>query len=368
MQEKTKVLFFIDGLMPGGKERRLAELLKALHVDGSIDFQLVLMHRDVHYQEVIDIGIKIHYLIRKSKKDPAIFGRFYSLCKQLKPDIVHCWDGMTAFYSVPICKMLKIKLINGMVTNAPSQQNIFNKYWLMARLTFPFSDSIVSNSKAGLVAYKAPVKKSIVIGNGFDFSRLNQVFDTKIIREKYQVNTKYLVGMVATFSEYKDYPTYFTAAKMLLQQRDDITFFAIGNNTDSSVANQLVSWDNNHNIRLLGRCSDVEDLVGAMDVCVLASFTEGISNAIIEYMASAKPVVATDGGGTNELIVDNQTGYLIKIGDYQLLAEKINLLLNDKNLRDKMGDEGKKRIVENFSINAMLQKYITLYHTLITTH
>ena len=78
---------------------------------------------------------------------------------------------MTAVYAIPACKLLNIKLINGMVVDTPVKKNILNKNWLRARLTFPFSDLIIGNSKAGLIAYKAPTKKSRCIYNGMDFER-----------------------------------------------------------------------------------------------------------------------------------------------------------------------------------------------------
>src|SRR6185295_16931299 len=153
-----KVLFFIDGLIAGGKERRLLELMKEIKSGFNVEFELVVMNREIHYQQVFELGIKIHYLIRKTKKDTSIFNKFYKICKSFKPDIIHCWDSMTAVYSIPASKLLKIKLINGMVVDAPERFNFSNKYWLRTKFAFLFSDIIIGNSKAGLRAYHAPLK------------------------------------------------------------------------------------------------------------------------------------------------------------------------------------------------------------------
>ncbi|MBK8881900.1 MAG: glycosyltransferase [Bacteroidales bacterium] len=170
-----KVLFFIDSLVSGGKERRLTELLRTLNTQENIDFELVVMNEKIHYKEVLELGINIHRIVRKTKKDISVFFKFYKLCREYKPDIIHCWDSMTAVYLVPICKLLKIKLVNGMVVNSPAMQNFKNKDWLRGRLTFPFSNVIVGNSKAGLLAYRAPKEKSIVINNGFNFDRTEKL-------------------------------------------------------------------------------------------------------------------------------------------------------------------------------------------------
>ena len=356
-----KILFFIDCLTSGGKERRLIELMKVLKLHSDIEFEIVVMSHDIHYQEVFDLNIKIHYLIRTSKKDLSVFGKFYKICKDFKPEIVHCWDTMTAIYSVYACKLLHIKFVNGIISNAPEKQNIFNKYWFRAKLTFPFSNIIIGNSKAGLAAYNAPKNKSFCIYNGFNFDRTNNIINSDIIREQLNINKKYVIGMVASFSKNKDYKTYFNAAQLLLSQRNDIIFLAIGKNTDSILSKNLIENKYIGNFRLLGKNSGIESFINVMDICVLSTFTEGISNSILEYMALGKPVIATSGGGTNEIIKNEESGFLISPSNPKELAEKIEKLLNNADLRMNMGQVGKEIIINNFSIDKMVNKYIDIY-------
>lgn len=361
-----KIIFFIDSFPAGGKERRLLELMKGLKAKGGIEFELVIMSNDVHYKEIFDLSIKIHFIIRKSKKDISIFSKFYGLCKQFRPDIIHCWDSMTAVYLVPVSKLLGIKFVNGMIVDAPAKQTIRNKVWVRAKLTFPFSNIIIGNSKAGLKAYGAPAKKSICIYNGFDFNRTKALSDSDSIRKELGIETKFVVGMVASFSIYKDYKTYYTAAEVLLKERKDITFLAIGDFTDSVESEKLINPEFRNYFRLLGRRSNVESFVNSMDVCVLATFTEGISNSILEYMSLEKPVIATDGGGTNEIIEDYKTGYLVKVSNPIELAEKMAILLNEKELCNRMGKAGKQRVEALFSINKMVYAFIDNYKSLIS--
>jgi glycosyltransferase involved in cell wall biosynthesis len=361
-----KILFFIDTMTSGGKERRLTELMKALFLTSDVEFELVVMSYNFHYQEVLDLNIPIHYLIRKSKKDLSVFQKFYKLCRSIKPDLVHCWDSMTVVYSVPICKFLQIPLVNGMITNAPQQQNLFNKHWLRARLTFPFSDLIIGNSKAGIIAYHAPSKKSFVVFNGFNFDRIEERSRLDCNpRNQLDIRTKYVVGMVASYSKSKDYNTFFEAAQRLLLLRNDVTFLAIGKETDSSLANSLIRNGNLDHFRLLGKKSDVESYIDIMDICVLSTFTEGISNSIMEYMAMAKPVIATEGGGTNEIVINKETGFLINKSSPDELVEKMEMLLDDEKLRTKMGLAGKVRINDFFRIDRMTNHYVLLYNRLI---
>lgn len=360
-RDKVKILFVIDTLASGGKERRLTELLKALEDRPEVTSELVILSDDIHYKEVFTFNIAIHQIIRCSRKDLAVFGQLRSILKAFNPDAVHCWESMTAVYLAPLCKIMKYPLINGMITNVPQVQNITNRHWLRARLTFPFSDVIVSNSKAGLEAYRAPSGKSIVIYNGFNFTRIEGALTREEARLGIGIRTKYTVGMVASFWQQKDYPTYYEAARILLRKRQDITFLAIGPETDSRNSINEAGQDFNDNFILMGKQSRIESLISAMDVCVLATFTEGTSNSLMEYMAMGKPVVATRGGGTAELINDGIEGCLVNQRDAGMMADRINILLNNSALREKLGTAARTRIIDAFSIERMVNDYVALY-------
>jgi glycosyltransferase involved in cell wall biosynthesis len=361
-----KILFFINGIYLGGKERRLVELMKEIKLRQQFEFELVVMNPEINYREIFDLKIKIHYLIRKTKKDFSVFRKFYKICKEYKPDIIHCWDNMTAFYSIPSCRLLNIKLLNGMVVDSPSNRNILNKKWLRAKLVFQFSNLVIGNSKAGLKAYNVPSKKSFVVYNGYNFNRNERLLEKKIIRQQLNIHTPYIIGMVATFSEFKDYRTYYNAASIVLRNRNDVTFLSIGNNTDSLASKVMVDGEFKNHFRLLGKKSEIESFINAIDIGVLATFTEGISNSIMEYMALGKPVIATSGGGTNEIVEDNKTGFLVKTSDAEDLANKMELLLNNAELRTQMGSKGQERIRNLFSINTMVKKYISFYERLVS--
>ncbi len=323
------------------------------------------MSNIIHYKEILELPNRIHYLIRKTKKDLSVFYKFYAICKNYKPDIVHCWDDMTAVISILACKLLKIKLVNGMVIDAPQKRNVFNKSWFRASLTFPFSDKIVGNSKAGIDSYNAPKSRSVVIRNGFDFHRIRYLEDINIIKQQLKIKENFVVGMVATFSEKKDYKTYIRAAQSVLTKRKDVVFLLIGQYTDSGLAEKFISDENMEHFRFLGKKNKIESYINLIDVCVLATFTEGISNSIMEYMALGKPVIATSGGGTNEIVEDKKTGFLVNVSDVEDMANKIETLLNNGEMRIQMGERGRERIRNFFSIELMLENYIFIYSEII---
>jgi len=356
-----KILLFIDCLSAGGKERRLVELIKSIKKEPGIEVELAVMSDEIHYQDVYYSGIKIHKLKRKYRKDFSIFKRLYCICKDIKPNIIHCWDSMTAIYSVPICILLNIKLVNGMVTDATVKRSITNKVWLRSLISFPFSSIVVGNSNAGLDAYKVPLNKRALVFNGFDFDRISNINDSGNLKKELQINAGLIIGMVANFSRHKDYLTYFSAAQILLKKRKDITFLAIGQGTDSDASRNMINNTFLDQFKLLGPVTNVESLINIMDICVLSTYSEGISNAILEYMALSKPVIASIGGGTAEIVVDNETGFLIPPSDTVTLASKIEMLLDNEKLRNNLGHQGKLRIQKVFSIELMKNKYIAIY-------
>jgi len=357
----VRVLFFIDSLISGGKERRLTELLKGLGSFSDLECRIAIMNENVHYKEIFDLGIQIDYIIRKSKKDLSVLNKLYHLCKNFKPDIIHCWDSMTAIYSIPVCKALNIKLINGMITDAPNQLKLFNKSWLRGQLIFPFSDIIIGNSLAGLQSYFAPKRKRRLIYNGFDFERINFLNPKDELIDKLNIKTQYIVGMVATFGKFKDYDTYFKAVQKVLQIRKDITFLAIGSQTDSSKAKAMINYGLHENVQLLGERNNIESYINIMDICVLATFSEGISNSILEYMALGKPTIATIGGGTSEIIIDKYNGFLIDTKNADQLFYRINEIIDNPDLAKSIGENATKTIKEKFNNNIALTHYFDLY-------
>lgn len=356
----------------GGKERRLTELMKAFKLYPEIQFELVVMDTDIHYKEVLELSKNIHFLIRKTKHDPSIFRKFFKICKNFKPDIINCWDSMTAFYAIPTCKLLNIRLINSMVVDTPVRTKIFNKYKLLARLVIPFSDIVIGNSLAGLNAYGVSEKKSACIYNGLDLSRFENIKDPSGIRKDILgdgADNFFVIGMVAAFEERKDYETLIKSAIILLEKYDIMRFILIGDGIHFDKIKSMIPALLSDKIVFLGRRSDIESLVNTFDIGVLLTNTnvhgEGISNSILEYMALGNPVIATRGGGTNEVVIDNFNGLLIDAFNMNQLVKNIELLFFDKALKERLSENGIKLVREKFDISDKVSNYLLIYKKLI---
>lgn len=365
------ILMLTDSLKAGGKERRLVELLKELSTKPDICCHLAIIDHQIHYQEIYQMNVKVHLLRKKIKKDPRIFYQLYRLCQTETIDIMHTWGAMPVIYGLPVAKLLRIKLVNSLITNAPSSFKLLEERHVAARLTFPFSDAILSNSQAGIKAYQAPSHKSFCIYNGFDFARVQDLSPSADIRARFSIQTKHVVSMVGAFEARKDYITFIKAALRLLDIRDDVTFLCIGGGDMMNESRALVPERWRDRIVFTGRQRDVESIVNASTACVLLTnqevHGEGISNAVMEYMALAKPVVATRGGGTAELVDASESGFLVQPNSVDELTEKLTFLLNNPREAQVMGEAGRKIISDRFSLDKMIEAYYNFYHTVLTS-
>lgn len=359
-----KILFFINDLRSGGKERRLVELIKGLSNFSEIEMEIVLTKDGIHYSDIYASNIKIHYLLRKKgKKDLTLFYKFFKIAKHFKPDILHVWENLVTIYAIPIKIFLRVPMINNQITNSTIQK----AYSISShRLTFLFSDKIIANTYAGLKAYNAPKNKSLVIYNGFDFNRVANLEEKSIIRKKFNIQTKFVVGMVATFSKKKDYQTYIKAANKVLEKERDVTFLCVGDG-DSNEFKEMVHKNNKEKILFLGKKSKVEPIMNICDLGVLMTnpkHGEGISNAILEFNALDKPVIASLGGGTSEIIEDEVSGFLIKPEHPDQLSNKIIYLLENDKERYQFGRNAKEIVGNRFSISKMIDEFREVYQNI----
>ena len=359
----------LDNFNAGGKERRFLELMKGLNKDKRILCEIIILEdiEKTYYKEIFKLDFKLHFLGRNSKYDFTIFKKLFVICKTFKPNLIHSWGSMSLIYILPIARLFTKHLIYT-IADAPPNIKIFSSGWWRAKLTIPLTSIIIANSKAGLIAYNVKPKKGLVIHNGFDFKRIANLNTIEDTRNKFNIKHPIIIGMVANFTDNKDYISYVTAAQSVIDKRKDILFLAVGDGVNLEKIKLMVSEKYSDNIKFLGRQTDIESIVSTFDIGVLITnqdrHGEGISNSIMEYMALGKPVIATDSGGTCEILINGETGFLIKNKNVYDIISKINMLLNDKSLINKFGKCGNTRINEHFTIQEMISKYSTFYNSM----
>jgi glycosyltransferase involved in cell wall biosynthesis len=160
----------------------------------------------------------------------------------------------------------------------------------MGKLTVPFLDIVVANSRAGLAAYRIPER---CIHNGFDPERVSNLSDEAELRCILGIATPHIVGMVANFTPRKDYATFIEMACRICRLRDDVTFLAAGSGETLQQVRDSIPPEHSLRIKVLGPRNDIESIANLFTVGVLTTNSrlhgDGISNAITECMALGKP-------------------------------------------------------------------------------
>lgn len=357
-----RVLYYTDSLRLGGKERQLVELLKGLKQHNAMELLLVCMDRGEFYEpDVKALSIPLKYLFRRSRWDPLVLHGFYRMVREFRPDVIHTNSMMSSAYALPIAKMFDVPLVNGSIRNC-FQNNTLR--WKVERALLAWSDFRIANSTAGLESrgFSPDSPKNFVIRNGFDLSRADNVQNP--IPSPGTAHQPDQVGMIAEFRPDKDFKTFLLAARQLSSSRPNLTFVTVGNGETLAEMKDLVS-DLGDRVQFLGRRKDVENVTSSFSVGVLATFTEGISNSIMEYMVMSKPVVATDCPGSKEIVLEGKTGFLVPAQDPAALADKIAYLLDHPEAARRMGQAGRRHIEEHFSLKAMVDQTVDVYEQAI---
>ena len=183
---------------------------------------------------------------------------------------------------------------------------------------------------------------------------------------------EFLVTTVGNIRRVKGHDIFIKAAATIVQQFSGASFSIAGDVLESDYFEELLALVHDLNLsdhfRFVGGVSDLRQHLSNADVFVLPSRSEGFSNAIVEAMAASLPVVATNVGGNPEAVKDGVTGFVVPAEDSTALSVAILRLLADPNRARVMGIAGKAVAAEQFTTHAMMNRIISVYASLLTTH
>jgi glycosyltransferase involved in cell wall biosynthesis len=227
---------------------------------------------------------------------------------------------------------------------------------------------MVSNQLGGRFHKEVGVNRERMrtIYNGIDTDAFHKQNNLEELRSELRLpEGAPIVGMVGNLYPVKGYPYFIRAMKHVKKDFPDVRVIICGRGKLQRelelLANECGLADS---LSFLGFRADVPRLLRLMDVFVLSSLTEGLSLSILEAMAAGKPTVVTDVGGNHEIVVEEETGFLVPSENPVVIAEKVCLLLHDRALGREMGRKGRQRTLDLFSREKMVQAYQELYETL----
>lgn len=244
-------------------------------------------------------------------------------------------------------------------------------YALVARCFNFLADFVITNSQYErqlLIKHGLWRKKIKTIYNGFDWTIYSNEIDiAKAKRELGLSPDDHTVGIVARLHPDKGHKFFLQAACQIVRLIPHTRFLLVGGGPLEPELRKAVSRLNiKDNVRFTGFIEEIPKVMALLDVLVLPSTRETFGRVLVEAAAMGKPVVATKVGGIPEIVDDGETGFLIRPGDPDALAEKVLTLLRDQVLRNKMGDTGRRRVMRRFSLDGMTNEIEEVYYSTLS--
>lgn len=356
----------------GGLENGVCNLINSLS-DEELRHTVIALTDATSFRERLRSDVPVHEIKKKPGKDLGAYVRLFRLLRNIQPEIVHTRNIGTmdcAVIALLAGVPIRIHGEHGWDVSDPDGTN--PKYRLMRRLLSRFVHRFVTVS-ADLRDWLVEVvriapKKIVQIYNGVDIERFRPASQDDVPALPADINAAeaFVIGSVTRFSAIKD-PLNLVNAWLMLSERLSGTerepyliMLGSGPLFDQARAT-LEKHAPGGRWYLPGSSDDVADIMRHFDLFVLGSLREGISNTILEAMASGLPVVASDTGGNVELVSAGSNGQLVPPGDTAALADAIAAYVCDLNLATSHGAAARERAESRFSIHSMVRNYRNLY-------
>jgi glycosyltransferase involved in cell wall biosynthesis len=355
------VCFLIDKLSRAGTETQLLALIRELdrtHVRPS----LVLLDGDdplSHELTPTDCPVlRLGVTKLASRTAVRAAGQLRAFWREHPADVLQAYFLDSAYFGVPLAKLAGVRRVVRVRNNLGYW--LTRKHRLMNRVLGPLTDVTLTNTDAGRDALVrgegVPADRVEVIANGVDLDRFAAVPPPFM-------SGAVTVGCVANLRPVKNLDGLMRAAARVCERFPHVRFAVAGDGEQRGELERLRGeLGLGDRFRLVGSVSDVPAFLGSVDIAVLPSHSEGMSNAVLEYMAAGRPVVATDVGASASVL--GGCGVVVPPGDEPALAGAIAGLVADPTAARQLGAAARVRAEAEFSRAAMRRRFEAFYSRL----
>ncbi len=382
--EARKILFVIGSLHVGGTEQHLVSVSREL-VRRGWSVSVYSLQGVGHLRAAIEAaGVNLFLPpIRNGQERRSAIWRLGRLTVatvhlfltmiRLRPDIVHFMLPEAYLLGAPLAFIAR----RPVRVMSRRSMNVYQlKHPILAvfeRFLHRSVSAIVGNSRTIVRELKelegVAVERLGLIYNGLDLSSFANVNGRQVMRKSLDVGPHTLLMIVvANLIPYKGHLDLIDAfSKVETQGKPDWRLLLVGR--DDGMADEIRCRSKaagiDDKIVLLGQRDDVAGLLLAADIGILCSHQEGFANAILEGMGAGLPMIVTDVGGNSEVVQDGITGLVVSARNPARLAEAIITLSNDAEMRRRLGEAGRRRVAQHFSLETCIDRYEALYRALL---
>jgi len=362
-----KLLVVSDEMEVGGSQRQIAYLL------GGIDRtrwqpELLFFRNPSHLvDELRAQGIAVHHLPKKGRLDPGFVLAYAALLRRNRYELVHAfsltaelWTLVARLLAWPARKPLLVSSVRGLYLTEPDW------FWRIKRRIFKGSAAIIANAKAGAVAAASRSgvarERFDVIPNGILPIAPLADDQRQALRASLDLPAGRTLGLfVGRLVVQKNVPCLLRAMGRLPAAARPYLVLAGDGPLRSEIEAMRMQLNLQDDVHLLGERTDARRLMGAADFLVLPSAYEGMSNVVMEAMASGCPVLASDVGGNPELVEDGLTGLLFASDDDAALAQCLERLSSDPALRTRLSAQALQRMQTRYSVDSLVSSTMAVY-------
>ena len=358
--QKIKILHIIKSLGRGGAEMLLPETIK-LH-DKKFEFHVIyfLPWKNQMVETIEKAGGKvICFPASNNIKLLQQYAKVIGYCKRNKINLIHCHLPWSGFLGRIVHSKTKIPVVY-------TEHNIQERYHFATK----FLNRLSFNSQSLALGVSNDVSQSILknikpeipvqtLLNGVNTAhfRHDSIFKEEIKRSYNIPENAVVIGNIAVFREQKAISVWLKAFKEILNIHPDVYGILVGAGPQDEEIKELVkNLKLEERLILTGLQTNTIAYFSAMDIFMMSSVFEGLPIALLEAMSSGCAIVSTKAGGVVEAIRDERDGLLCEVGDWECLAKKCSLLIQDSGRRDNLQKASRERVIESFSLNAMVEK------------
>jgi glycosyltransferase involved in cell wall biosynthesis len=364
--DKIKVMFVIGsmGNARAGTEKNLLTIISSLNRDRFTPYLVSL--QDCDYIRAGNFACDTSCLNVYQMFSPAMRRARRELAERVQTPGI---DIVQTFFTEAHMLGGAAARLGGAKAVISSRRNLGYSYGFKEKLYLRIANRYPTRWLANCKA----VADEIAVTERLDRFRFDVIYNGVALHHESSENAFGTVGdvssdvvMVANLRPIKSVDTLIRAAALVIKSRPDTRFVILGDGPQRGELTRLTDELNvSSNVRLAGSVDDIMPYLTSSRIAVLTSLSEGCSNAILEYMNASLPVVASNVGGNPELVVDDETGYLVQPRDAQAFAEKIIHLLEHPDDSATMGRAGRLRAERQFSVARMISDYEAYYEKLL---
>ncbi len=366
-------MLVIESLQYGGTERQLHHLALGMRRAG-VEVEVCCLRGPGPFGDSLrDHGITVHLIVKRSKVDLTLPFRLAALFRHRRTDVAHLFLFTASLWGGFAARLARVPAVIATERNVDHLElrNRFADVLLFRLAARLFHDRMLGNSEQVTRylgrALKIPPRHLATVYNGLDTEEVRPRRGRGEVRAALGVEGECpVILMVGRLARQKNYPFFLRAMAHLRETNPDLTGLVAGQGPLEAELQSLVgTLGLAEVVHFLGPRDDIPDLMVAADLVVLTSDWEGFPNTLLEAMWLRRPVVATDVGGCREVVADGETGYLIEPDDGAAFVAAGQRLLDDPNLRERMGANGHQRVLDQFSAERLVASTLEQYRLVL---